>query len=219
MSRTDLTDLPVYCIVCAEPVPEERQRFKAITCTVEHQKAREAYTRSFTERKKGRADRADLTQLPVYCIVCAEPVPEDRKRFKARTCSAEHQKTRAAYTRSLADRKKCRYCLRPSTPEQRGLFTQWRRFNTYVRRAPALPMLLAQVQCPEVLLPTITAKERAQLVVLLERVLAQNLAPDLPPLPTKAQKRTVANAVRIAGETAAEDETGQDANEVLEGEY
>lgn len=74
----------------------------------------------------------ELLNLPVYCSICTTPVPPDRKRHRSVTCTPEHQALRSRILRAKQDQKKCRYCLRPVTPEQRSAF---RRFAALQRRA------------------------------------------------------------------------------------
>lgn len=63
---------------------------------------------------------------PMHCIVCRNEIPHDRPKM-AVTCSKECTKARKDYWRSKQDAKHCRYCMKPSTPEQRLAFQQWRR--------------------------------------------------------------------------------------------
>lgn len=61
-----------------------------------------------------------------YCIMDAKPIPADRKA-DAITCSPECTKARKNFLRSKIDAKECRYCHKPSTPEDRVLFGMWRK--------------------------------------------------------------------------------------------
>lgn len=53
-------------------------------------------------------------------------MPPDRPKM-AITCSDECSKARKNFRRSRQDSRMCRYCFKPSTPEQRLAFQQWRR--------------------------------------------------------------------------------------------
>jgi hypothetical protein len=62
----------------------------------------------------------------MHCVVCRNELPDSRRK-NAITCSPECTQKRKAYWFSKLDAKMCRYCYKPSTPEQRALFQQWRR--------------------------------------------------------------------------------------------
>jgi hypothetical protein len=64
----------------------------------------------------------------VFCIVCGDKLSEARTRVRAITCTKEHAKQRSNALRRLLDLKKCRYCARPSTPEERASFKQWKKW-------------------------------------------------------------------------------------------
>jgi hypothetical protein len=76
----------------------------------------------------------NLNEVKVYCVVCGDVVPEDRKRRRSITCRKECADARNAYLRARVEAKKCKYCAQPSTPEQREDFKAWRR----ARNAQAL---------------------------------------------------------------------------------
>ena len=63
-----------------------------------------------------------------HCVMCGKPIPADRKS-DAVTCSPEHTKQRKDFLRSKIDAKECRYCNRPSTPEERVRYGMWRRWE------------------------------------------------------------------------------------------
>ena len=60
------------------------------------------------------------------CIVCTKPIPEGRKR-DAVTCTPKCSRIRKDFWRSRQDQISCRYCNKPSSPEERVLFGMWRR--------------------------------------------------------------------------------------------
>lgn len=60
------------------------------------------------------------------CMMCPNKIPHDRPKT-AVTCSKECTKARKDHWRRIFDSRTCRYCMKPSTPEQRLLFQQWRR--------------------------------------------------------------------------------------------
>lgn len=60
--------------------------------------------------------------------MCANPIPHERKA-DAITCSPECTKQRKQYIRCKKDQQECRYCYKPSTPEDRVLFVMWRKWQ------------------------------------------------------------------------------------------
>jgi predicted nucleic acid-binding Zn ribbon protein len=66
--------------------------------------------------------------VSMNCVVCSNPIPKDRKA-DAVTCGPDCTKARKNWLRSRKDQTECRYCLRPSTPEERTRFMAWRRWE------------------------------------------------------------------------------------------
>jgi hypothetical protein len=64
----------------------------------------------------------------LHCMVCQNIIPTNRVA-KAVTCSPECAKARRDFIRSRLDHHKCRYCQRPSTPEERARYQQWSRWE------------------------------------------------------------------------------------------
>jgi hypothetical protein len=58
--------------------------------------------------------------------MCKKVIPPERKS-DAITCSKECTKKRKDFLRSKQDAKECRYCNKPSTPEDRVLFGRWKK--------------------------------------------------------------------------------------------
>jgi hypothetical protein len=79
--------------------------------------------------------RAVYQEESTHCVSCGELVPEARLDRGAITCSDECSKKRRVTVRTREDRKKCRYCRKPSTPEQRRAF---KRFAKLEIEAPHL---------------------------------------------------------------------------------
>lgn len=63
-----------------------------------------------------------------HCVMCANPIPADRKA-DAITCSPECTKQRKNYLRSKLDQRECRYCNKPSSPEDRVLYGMWKKWQ------------------------------------------------------------------------------------------
>lgn len=63
-----------------------------------------------------------------HCVSCGKEIPADRPR-QAITCSDECRDTRKNYRRSRQDARECRYCRRPSTPQERLRYSRWRKFE------------------------------------------------------------------------------------------
>ena len=61
-----------------------------------------------------------------FCLMCRNPIPHERKS-DAITCSKECTKKRRDFLRSKTDAVECRYCNKPSTPEDRTLFSMWKK--------------------------------------------------------------------------------------------
>jgi predicted nucleic acid-binding Zn ribbon protein len=72
------------------------------------------------------ARKDDFRGNTMRCVVCTNPIPPERK-WDAITCSKECTKARRDFGRSRKDMIECRYCMRPSTPEERARYLAWRR--------------------------------------------------------------------------------------------
>jgi len=79
--------------------------------------------------------RKTYDEVKTHCVICKAEVPKDRLMRGAITCSKEHAKLRRAQLTAITDKKECRYCRRPSTPEEREAY---KRFRTLERRRPDL---------------------------------------------------------------------------------
>lgn len=73
--------------------------------------------------------------------MCRNVISSDRKS-DAITCSPECTRKRKDYLRSKLDQRECRYCNKPSTPEDRVLFGMWRKAH---KRGMADEQFTAQV--------------------------------------------------------------------------
>ncbi len=79
--------------------------------------------------------RKTYDDIKTLCIICGQQIPKDRLMRGAITCSQEHAKLRRAQLQAIVDKKECRYCRRPSTPEEREAY---KRFRTLERKRPDL---------------------------------------------------------------------------------
>lgn len=70
----------------------------------------------------------NYTDTPRYCVMDGKLIPPDRPRM-AVTCSKECTDARKDFRRSRQDARECRYCRRPSTPEERHRYLRWRKFE------------------------------------------------------------------------------------------
>lgn len=70
----------------------------------------------------------DFTNFHPKCVQCGKEIPADRPRMSI-TCSNECRDGRKNYRRSKMDSRQCRYCLRPSTPEERLRYHRWRKWE------------------------------------------------------------------------------------------
>lgn len=73
--------------------------------------------------------RNSYAEVDFRCVVCTNPIPADRLKYGAITCSPEHGKIREAAIRAGKDTKECRYCRKPSTPEDRAAYQRFRKFE------------------------------------------------------------------------------------------
>jgi len=79
--------------------------------------------------------RKTYDDVKTLCIICGGEVPKDRIMRGAITCSKEHSKLRRNQLTAIVDKKECRYCRRPSTPEEREAY---KRFRNMERKRPDL---------------------------------------------------------------------------------
>ena len=59
-----------------------------------------------------------------WCVMCKKPIPMERK-WDAICCGPVCTRLRKQYGRSRRDQTFCRYCNKPSTPEERTIFASW----------------------------------------------------------------------------------------------
>ena len=71
--------------------------------------------------------RTDATTT-LSCVMCKKDIPGDRPRSSV-TCSKECSIARKNFHRSREDKRACRYCQKPSTPEERLRYQRWRRWE------------------------------------------------------------------------------------------
>lgn len=116
--------------------------------------------------------RNDLIALPVFCVVCREPVPINRARRRSNTCTPEHKALREQSLRVYQDLRECRYCQRPSTLAQREAFKSWSRLYRRVNEPVTLNSLTQLTEA----LPEIVAMLKRQGKKLNERALTELLA-------------------------------------------
>jgi hypothetical protein len=67
--------------------------------------------------------------VQMKCVVCTKPIPTGRK-WDAITCSKECTKARRDFGRSRIDQRECRYCQRPSTPDEQTRYKRWRKWES-----------------------------------------------------------------------------------------
>ena len=73
--------------------------------------------------------RTSYDDVVLHCLICTTPVPPERLRFKAITCSEECAILRKNMIRAKHDGSACRYCRKPSTNEQRAAFQRFRKIE------------------------------------------------------------------------------------------
>jgi hypothetical protein len=64
-----------------------------------------------------------------FCVVDGKPIPQDRLSRGSVTCSKECYDIRRHAQRAQQDEKECRYCRKPSTPEDRDTYARFRRLE------------------------------------------------------------------------------------------
>jgi predicted nucleic acid-binding Zn ribbon protein len=72
--------------------------------------------------------RNTIEEIPRFCIMCKGPIPPTRN-WSSVTCSKECSTRRADFWRNRQDMTQCRYCQKPSTPEERTRYLLWRRWE------------------------------------------------------------------------------------------
>lgn len=70
----------------------------------------------------------DYRNVKRYCVMCKKEIPAERK-WDSICCSSECTVARKNYGRSRKDQTSCRYCNRPSTPEERVRYQAWRKWE------------------------------------------------------------------------------------------
>lgn len=93
------------------------------------------------------ARKDDFRNTVIHCCMCGEPIGHDRPKM-ALTCSDACRDARKNYRRSRQDQRACRYCLQPSTPEERKQFQAWRRWMK--KNPPAEPQPETPQEEPDV---------------------------------------------------------------------
>jgi len=83
------------------------------------------------------ARKDDFRGVNMHCVVCMQPIPQTRK-WDSICCSPECTKDRKNYGRSRKDQTACRYCLKPSTPEERARFALWKKWEAEMMDSPDL---------------------------------------------------------------------------------
>lgn len=69
-----------------------------------------------------------LDQVRNFCVFDGKLIPAERVKRNAVTCSKECAKAIARQRMLLVEQGECKYCRRPSTPEERESYKEWRRW-------------------------------------------------------------------------------------------
>ena len=86
----------------------------------------------------GRAKGPDVS-LEMFCVVDKNPIPHSRVKLGSITCSTECAKKRRRQQMKLMEQTECKYCRRPSTPEERTRYKRWRAAEALREEKKALP--------------------------------------------------------------------------------
>lgn len=73
--------------------------------------------------------RQTYDDVSMHCIVCTKEIDDERALRNNITCSDECLAVRRSVQRAKRDALECRYCKKPSTPEQRAAFMRFRRIE------------------------------------------------------------------------------------------
>jgi len=71
-------------------------------------------------------DAYKYANMQLNCVMCPNKIPRDRATRKFVTCSAECAAKRERWIKGRLDATHCRYCMRPSTPDERAAFKRFR---------------------------------------------------------------------------------------------
>ena len=78
--------------------------------------------------------RLSVEKAKLHCVFCTAELSEERLARRANTCCEEHSQLAKKVRIAARDKKICRGCGRPSTPEERAEFAEWRRSRTGEKR-------------------------------------------------------------------------------------
>lgn len=73
--------------------------------------------------------RQTFDKIESFCVVDKNPIPVDRLKRRAVTCSKTCSKIRTAQLMAVMEQMECKYCRRPSTPEERQAYKRFRRLE------------------------------------------------------------------------------------------
>jgi len=68
-------------------------------------------------------------QVKNFCVIDQLPIPIERVKRHATTCSKECAKKLRKQRMMLMEQTECKYCRRPSTPEEREAFRRFRKLE------------------------------------------------------------------------------------------
>lgn len=69
-----------------------------------------------------------LDQVQNFCVFDGKPIPAERVKRNAVTCSKGCADAIVRQRMLLMEQSECKYCRRPSTPEERESFKAWRKW-------------------------------------------------------------------------------------------
>lgn len=69
-----------------------------------------------------------LDQVQNFCVFDRKPIPVERVKRNATTCSKECAKAMERQRMLLMEQSECKYCRRPSTPAERESYKRWRQW-------------------------------------------------------------------------------------------
>lgn len=72
--------------------------------------------------------RTQFYEQKVHCIICTNPIPPERLRFKSITCSDKCKRERKRMMYVQMESTKCVFCKKPTTRAEQQLWNKFRKF-------------------------------------------------------------------------------------------
>lgn len=73
----------------------------------------------------------------LHCMICRRQIPAGRDQRQTATCSEKCKDRLDAIRANQREQRKCSHCLKPSTPQERAEFREWRASRGDLKRGAA----------------------------------------------------------------------------------